>query len=306
MKLPKIKLFENMSKIKKTIFISVVAVLLLISAFSIFVLIKSKNNSNEIIVRYDEMTDEEKATVDFITAMQDKKYEDNPDYVGELIFDSNLINAPLVQAQDFIRKDGTSYYAFYSDTGDYVDFVSKDNGCNGRACTPNDIYVRMDWQTMQYSGWGSNFIDYRCYLSDKNIIIYGHHVTGANQAFSKLENLLLEGNYENNKTFKLFLNNEQRSYEIVAVYICDIETEDVNYAYHLYMNSNENLYKNSEFNQKYNEFLKNKQLYDTGLSIKDGDNLVTLSTCVDHEDTSNNPKYREIVIARETERKIIK
>lgn len=299
-----IKLKKN-KKFKKIMVIVYISIMLLISGVSLFIIFKTNNTNENYIVTYDSLSDDEKKTLDFITATQKKKSEENPDYVGELVFDSNLINTSVVQALALERRDGLSY-SFYSNEGNYVNsFTATIDGCDGRACNPNDIYHRLDWEKMEYSVWGSNYIDYRCFMSDKNIIIYGHHSSGASQAFSRLEDLLLEGNYENNKTFKLFLDNEQRSYEIVSVYVCDVESEDVNYAYHLFYNSKENEEKNIEFINDYNNYLQEKSIYNTGITLKKDDKLVTLSTCIDYEGVPNNEKYRQIVVARETERKII-
>ncbi|MEE3408367.1 MAG: hypothetical protein VZQ95_03145, partial [Erysipelotrichaceae bacterium] len=93
----------------------------------------------------------------------------NEDYVGQIIFDSGLVDLPFVQAKSTIREDGEPYRFFAAD-GTLVEDPYAYNG--------NDVYIWTSWKTGEYDRYeegGSVFMDYRNYLKDQNIILYGHH-----------------------------------------------------------------------------------------------------------------------------------
>ena len=132
------------------------------------------------------------------------------DYVGQIVFDSGLIDLPFVQAKDVYKTDGY-LYSFYDEEGNLVE----DPGSH----TGNDVYIWTDWKTGEYGlngDGGSVFMDYRNYLKDQNIILYGHHFArdydpSGSKQFTPLDVLLTEENYEENKYLKLILDNEIRS-----------------------------------------------------------------------------------------------
>ena len=151
--------------------------------------------------------------------------EINEDYVGQIIFDSGLIDLPFVQAKSTIREDGEPY-RFYTADGALVEDPYAYNG--------NDVYIWTSWKTGEYDRYeegGSVFMDYRNYLKDQNIILYGHHFVGdwdpeGKKQFTPLDVLLNEENYEENKSLRLILDNEIRSYIVTHVFTIDIEDEN--------------------------------------------------------------------------------
>lgn len=208
----------------------------------------------------------------------------NDDYIGEIIFDSNLINKPFVQAKDVYDKNG-NFYRFYNVDGSVVS--------DGTNYTGNDVYIYMNWKDMSYDyniEGGSVFMDYRNELDDENIIIYGHHFSNPNndpdriKAFTPLEKLLEEENYEKNKIVKMVLDNETRTYELVYTYIFETDNEydlenlqyyRTTYCYDEYEDViDENYY------EKYIEAVEERQLYDTGLHLTTSDKTLTLQTCI--------------------------
>ena len=62
----------------------------------------------------------------------------NPDYVGQIIFDSGLIDLPFVQAKDVYKEDG-SLYTFYTKDGQLVEDPTGFSG--------NDVYIWTNWKT---------------------------------------------------------------------------------------------------------------------------------------------------------------
>lgn len=117
----------------------------------------------------------------------DDFYDKNNDYIGHLVFDSNIINLPVVQSYD------------------------------------NDYYLRRNFEK-EYDIKGIPFIDYRCSLDDQNIIIYGHYIRkGSKEMFTPLEKLI-DNRY--NDYVELKLRSSIRRYELISIIIVDGEFEN--------------------------------------------------------------------------------
>ena len=209
----------------------------------------------------------------------------NPDYVGEIVFDSNLINKPFVQAKDVYDYNGNLYH-FYNEDGSLVENVD--------GYTGNDVYIWTNWKDMSYDyniEGGSVFMDYRNELDDQNMIIYGHHFSEAGgndpdriKAFTPIEKLMDEDNYSNNKTLKLILDNETRSYELVGVYKFDINNNNhlVNLQYYRreYNYDEFEDIRDDNYYQNYIDTFNEVKLYDTGVKLTTDDRTLTLQTCI--------------------------
>lgn len=120
----------------------------------------------------------------------------NPDYVGELAFDSGLVDQNVVQAAD------------------------------------NEKYLTLSWD-LKDSTSGAAFMDYRNTMDDQNLIIYGHYVyRDVTMMFSPLEQLKDQKNYEANKYIELKLgNNETRKYLITDVFLYTMDDQSLEYYY---------------------------------------------------------------------------
>ena len=209
----------------------------------------------------------------------------NDDYQGEIIFESGLINKSFVQAKSCFDKDG-NLYTFYSEKGKLI--------TNPDGLTGNDVYIWTNWKDRTYDYdilGGSVFMDYRNELDDQNLIIYGHHfsVQGGHdpkrvKAFTPLELLLDEKNYEDNKYLELVLDNKTNKYELVCVYIFDSEDEyclDKCQYYRTEYNYDEFLdIVDSEYYNSYIKAIKDKALYDTNVELNNNDKTLTLQTCI--------------------------
>ena len=209
----------------------------------------------------------------------------NEDYVGQIVFDSGLIDKPFVQAKSCFKSDGEPY-SFFNQDGSRVTSFDDYNG--------NDVYIWMDFETMEYDydkKGGSIFLDYRNNLDDQNLIIYGHYFSTIYnkdperiKAFTPLEKLLEPSYYENNSTVKLFLENEIRIYKLWAVYKYNSnESEYFDRCQYYRPNYNiddytgiidENYYRN------YIDFVNGVKLYDTGIDLTTADKTLTLQTCM--------------------------
>ncbi len=212
-------------------------------------------------------------TIDFskYPEIWDANYEINSDYVGEIVFESGIIDQPMVH---------------YSGEG-----------------IPNPGYTkyeRTDWKTMEYSEEGSVFVDpYVDLANSTNITIYGHYVYESldptrTHMFTPLALLIDEENYEDNKYFYIVLENEVRKYEIAYVYYAQLTGDPIQPLANG-MNYMLTEWTDDELNYYIDEVEK-VQFYDTGVDIEPGDKFVTLQTCVENDDMR-----REIVVAKEVE-----
>ena len=122
----------------------------------------------------------------------------NEDYIGQIVFDSGLVDLPFVQAKDVYREDGTPYVFYDSDGKPIEDYENH---------TGNDVYIWTSWKTGQYDRYeegGSVILDFSNDLNDQNLIIYGHHFARdwdpkGNKQFTPLDLLLSKENYESHR-----------------------------------------------------------------------------------------------------------
>lgn len=179
----------------------------------------------------------------------DKAYVPD-DYVGQIIFESGIINEPVLQG----------------DT--------------------NETYIMRNYETYKYEVCGPVFMDYICDVeTDQNLILYGHnrstpvdpeHV----MMFSPLHVLENEENYDKNKLIYIAYEDRLDIYLVASVYPVKIVEKDDGYQYLVqgeplyYLNN----YSPDQFDT-YLKTVKQKQFYDTGVKLVNTDELLTLQTC---------------------------
>ena len=177
----------------------------------------------------------------------------NNDFKGWIVFDSGLMNLPFVQGPT------------------------------------NDSYLRRNFYG-QYDVCGTVFQDASQDLNGTNITLYGHYIySDASLMFSPLEKLLQPENYEGNKTFHLYLENEVRDYEICSTVLYDSRGPNVPYE----MGN----FDDASWNTFY-DMMVNQSVYNTGVPISREDHFLTMQTCVRH-----NNYQRTLVIGKETGRR---
>ncbi len=208
----------------------------------------------------------------------------NEDYVGDIVFESGIIDVSFVQAKS-VYKDNGELYKFYTEDGRLV--------TDPEGYTGNDVYIWTYWKTGKYDyndNGGSTFMDYRNTLYDQNLIIYGHHFSVWNdqtrtKAFTPLELFLEQKNYMSNRYLKLILEKEVRTYVLAVVYEFDASQDrffrDMQYwrTSYDYDDYNNNSYDPGYY-EKYIENIKKEQLYDTGVELTTADKTLTLQTCI--------------------------
>lgn len=218
----------------------------------------------------------------------DKYISINEDYIGQIVFDSGLLDKPIVQAKSCYRKDGSPYH-FYNEDGSVVEDFDNYNG--------NDVYLWMNYETMEYDYFetgGSIFMDYRNTLDDQNLIVYGHFFPNHNsdpnriKGFTPLEKLLTKDGYEDNKYVSLCFQNQKYDYELAAVFYYDNRVEYYqDFCQYYRPNFNYDDFKDiydPNYCSYYFNLINSIKLYDTNVSLSSGDRTLTLQTCTDVKD----------------------
>ena len=111
----------------------------------------------------------------------------NSDYVGWILWDSDIISEPIVQGET------------------------------------NNAYLRHNFNR-EYDVFGSIFMDSNNKLTDDNLMIYGHSLAGdkaAKQMFSPLQNITNQAFLDANSSFKIYWEDHISSYEIISAMLMD-------------------------------------------------------------------------------------
>ena len=167
-------------------------------------------------------------------------YEQNNDMVGWISIPDTKINYPVMQS-----VDEPNFYLKHGFDKDYTDY-----GCPyvGEICDVNK--------------------------PSDNLIIYGHHMKNGSM-FSDLEKFKSKGFWEEHKTFSFDTLTEKQTYEVVAIFKTVVYTgSDNEFRYYQFSDA-----ETPEQFDEYIQKVKEKALYDTGVSAEYGDKLITLSTC---------------------------
>lgn len=119
-----------------------------------------------------------------------------------------------------------------------------------------------------YSYSGTPFLDARCSESDDNLIIYGHHMNGGTM-FADLCNYQYESYRNAHPNVVLETKNGAAAYRVFSV----MRVKSNDYWYN---------FLNAETERKYDTkiaYALNHSLYNTGITPKYGQQILTLSTC---------------------------
>ncbi len=140
----------------------------------------------------------------------------------------------------------------------------------------NDFYLDHDYKK-QYSVFGSLFLDKNFDLDNgsSNYLIYGHRAKNG-LMFEDLYKYAKKDFYTNHKQIRFTTLKEDATYEILAVFYSRVYyvSETNVFRYYFFVNA-----KNEKEYNDYVNNAKNASIYDTGVTAKYGDQLLTLSTC---------------------------
>lgn len=135
---------------------------------------------------------------------------------------------------------------------------------------------------------GSIYLDYRVNIdSDKKLLIYGHNSSRVEMPFAILEEFYDKDYYDNHKYMEITTSTTKKKYEIFSVHV---ETSDFSY-----MNIN---FENDKEYLSHLQILKDRSMYDTGVQVTKGDEVLILQTCSTHGDYRNYEKKYLLIILR--------
>ncbi len=151
----------------------------------------------------------------------------------------------------------------------------------------NSYYMRR-LITGEYNIAGSIFMDYRNRgdLSDKNTLIYGHNMKDETM-FSALAYYKEEGYYEGHPFFFIRTPTANYRVELFAGKVVDGSLESVRLDF-----EDEGDFLN------YVEALRSGSTFNSGLEVKGGDRLVTLSTCSYEFNNARYTVYGKLVLQK--------
>ena len=140
----------------------------------------------------------------------------------------------------------------------------------------NDYYLTHNYKKEKAST-GSIFLDkdFDLINGSSNYLIYGHR-NKSGLMFEDLIKYAEEDFYKEHTKIKFTTNKDDSIYEILSVFYSRVyyKSEQNVFRYYYFVNANNE--------QEYNDFVNNAKkvsLYDTGVTAKYGDQLLTLSTC---------------------------
>ena len=157
--------------------------------------------------------------------------------------------------------------------------------------TPNDpdYYLSRDFYKNN-SVYGCPYVQANCNVTDPsdNVIIYAHHMNDGSM-FANLELFRNKDFWKSHKQVSFDTLDKKGKYDILAVFAVPVDENDAkSFKYYEFVNSYDP--------QHFTDFVKRcKELsfYETGVTAKYGDKLLTLSTC---EYTHNNGRL--VVVAK--------
>ena len=157
----------------------------------------------------------------------------------------------------------------------------------------NDFYLTHN-QQKQKSVYGALFFDCKNVITesetDKNLVIYGHHMKNGSM-FANLTKYKQLSFYKQNPTIEFSTLYKKGTYKIYAAFVLNASKADDNdYIYNI---SRKSFIDDDDFDSWVNE-ARERSLINTGVDVKNGDNIITLVTC-----TYDFDNARFVVMARE-------
>ena len=140
-----------------------------------------------------------------------------------------------------------------------------------------------------YSSSGVPFLDGKCTADGNYYLIYGHHMQNKTM-FGQLPMYAEQSYWEEHPVIRFDTLYEQREYQVVAAFYSRVygKTETGVFRYYEYTDLSD-----KEIFNEYMEQVYAAAIYDTGIEVAYGDELLALSTCNYHTDNG-----RFVVVAR--------
>lgn len=218
-----------------------------------------------------------------------------------------VVQEEQVEEQQILPK----YKKLYNKNEDFYGWITTDQLDLPVMYTPQEgrenFYEYKNFEK-EYSRSGSIYIDYRCGKECNNYLIYGHNMKDFSM-FGCLSSYKEEAFYEKHKYIKFDTIYEEGEYEIIAVSQAFIKQSDLeaptlqnnSKVPYKELSSEEYLFYNhvdlsteEEF-EEYVKWIKENSYYETNVSAKYGDKLITLCTCTNTKSWQNE---RLLVVAK--------
>lgn len=237
----------------------------------------------EYVMNGGEKLDALAETLSGVVSNNMKKQTSYPDGILEELKQPYSINNNLV---GWLSIPGTELDTAVLQSGDNSRYLKK------------DFYERSTTSTTS-TNYGNLYLDYRCVNEgiSKNMVIHGHTTSrmGADvpkQAFRSLYDYKDKQNFIDNPIIKYSTLYEEYTYKICAVFLSTTQPSHDNGYFFNY------IYPDMSDNNMvgYIEQVKQRMLYDTGVSLEPTDQIITLSTCI--YDYGRNIDTRFVVVAR--------
>ena len=194
------------------------------------------------------------------------------------------VDPELVEAQTAYEK----YKVLYEQNNDFIGWISIE-GTNVnypvmQSTNNPDFYLKHGFDKA-YSNYGVPYLDDACATGlSNNLVIYGHNMKNGSM-FHDLLKYSTTGYWEVHSFIRFDTLSQLNEYQVVLVFRFDTNHEDFRYNEFTDMNEEEFI--------EFMEECRSRQLYDTGVAVEYGDELLTLSTC---EYTYENGRF--VVLAK--------
>ena len=155
-----------------------------------------------------------------------------------------------------------------------------------------DYYLKRDFGKNE-SKSGTPYIGKNCSIKSNNMIIYAHNMKNGTM-FSDLLKYNDEEFFKSHRTISFDTSDESGIYEIIAVFKDRVHYKDETgvFRYYEYVgNLTEGEYR------EYVDEIKNRSLYETGITATYGQQLITLSTCSYH---TENGRFVVVAVKKQT------
>ncbi|MGI6169780.1 MAG: class B sortase [Christensenellales bacterium] len=260
---------QTKPKPKKNLFLNILLVIcvmgVLISAYMIFLQIQEAGQGNAV---YDEVRE--------LAPASDAAPQESLKPEG-------------IESQGYVFPDFEALLARNSDTVGWINIPNTVISYPVMQAADNDFYLYKDFNK-DYLKQGSVFASYqnRTDPLDQNMVLYGHNMGyGRSEMFSTLVEYKTQAYFRQHPVIQFDTPAGSGLWEIAAVYQYDVrELEQYNFAQSQFVSEQEFL----SFAQQ----AQSRSLYQTGVEIREGDRLLTLSTC---DRTYGGENGRLIVVA---------
>lgn len=151
-------------------------------------------------------------------------------------------------------------------------FILKINGKEFPVVKGNDEYYLHHDIYNKEDKFGTVFLDND--FTDENLLIYGHSSTKKDIIFTFMKKYLNDDFYNENNTFKITLENEEKEYQILALKSLNLEVDNDRSFFKTNFDTLEN-----KLNYINNFYDKADKIFTENISISKNNKLITFVTC---------------------------